>query len=92
MNRPGRVREPWSGATSDDPERHGQGQPSQTRKLIIGLHDQIVALTGAIRALDERVPSRVVSVEQAAHHLSVSVGARPARSRTCAAVATSASI
>ena len=73
MNRPARASESWSAATPDDPERDGQGQPSQTRKLIIGLQDQMVALTDAIRALEQRVPSRVVSVEEAAHHLSVSV-------------------
>ena len=73
MNRPASTGESWSGEPPDDPERDSQGQPSQTRKLIIGLQDQVVALTDAIRALEQRVPSRVVSVEEAARHLSVSV-------------------
>ena len=73
MNRPARPSDSWSDVTPDDPETGGQGQPSQTRKLIIGLQDQIVALTNAIRALEQRVPSRVVSVEEAGRHLSVSV-------------------
>ncbi|HEX3696066.1 MAG TPA: helix-turn-helix domain-containing protein [Polyangia bacterium] len=46
---------------------------SQTNELIIGLQEQVVALTDAVRALEQRVPSRVVSVNEAARHLSVSV-------------------
>jgi excisionase family DNA binding protein len=57
----------------DDVDGDGQGQLSSTRELIIGLQDQIVALTDAIRSLEQRVPSRVVCVEEAARHLSVSV-------------------
>jgi excisionase family DNA binding protein len=68
-------REARSSATTfpDDSEQDGRGQPSPTRKLIIGLQEQVVALTDAIRALEQRVPSRVVYVEEAARHLSVSV-------------------
>lgn len=73
MNRPARANESSGSLAPDDPERDGHGQPSQTRKLIIGLQDQIVALTDAIRALEQRVPARVVSVDEAASHLSVSV-------------------
>jgi excisionase family DNA binding protein len=37
------------------------------------LEAQVSALTGAVRGLEERLPARVVTVEQAAQHLSVSV-------------------
>jgi excisionase family DNA binding protein len=73
MYRPARDRDGLSALTPDDPEKDGRGQPSPTRKLIVGLQDQIVALTDAVRALEQRVPARVVSVEEAARHLSVSV-------------------
>ena len=48
----------------DDSDSDAQGHQSPTRKLIIGLQDQIGPLTDAIRALEQRVPSRVVSVEE----------------------------
>jgi len=73
MNREARSNASWSTNTADDTETDAHGQPSPTRKLIIGLQEQVVALTDAIRALEQRVPSRVVSVEEAAQHLSVSV-------------------
>lgn len=73
MNRQAGSSEYSGSTTPDDPETDGQGQPSPTRKLIIGLQDQLVALTDAVRALEQRVPARVVSVEEAARHLSVSV-------------------
>jgi len=73
MNRQARANESSYDLAPDDSEIDGQGQLSPTRKLIIGLQDQIGALTDAIRALEQRVPSRVVSVEEAARHLSVSV-------------------
>jgi len=73
MTRSARRTESSSILTPDDPDSDGQGQPSPTRKLIICLQDQVGALTDAIRALEQRVPSRVVSVEEAARHLSVSV-------------------
>jgi excisionase family DNA binding protein len=47
--------------------------PSATKELIIGLRQEVVALTGAVRSLEQRIPARVVSVEEAAKHLSVSV-------------------
>ena len=46
---------------------------SPTRELIIRLEVQVTALTGAVRGLEERLPARVVTVEEAARHLSVSV-------------------
>ena len=73
MSREAHASESSYGLAPDDSEIDGQGQPSQTRKLIIGLQEQIGALTDAVRALEQRVPSRVVSVEEAARHLSVSV-------------------
>jgi excisionase family DNA binding protein len=73
MNRSARANESSSVIIPDDPDLDRHGQPSLTRKLIIGLQDQIGALTDAVRALEQRVPSRVVSVEEAARHLSVSV-------------------
>ena len=73
MNRQARANESSFDLDPDHSELDGRGQPSPTRKLIIGLQDQIGALTDAIRALEQRVPSRVVSVEEAARHLSVSV-------------------
>jgi excisionase family DNA binding protein len=57
----------------DNPELDGQGRVSPTKELIIGLQEQVMALTGAVRSLEQRLPSRVVSVEEAARHLSVSV-------------------
>ena len=57
----------------DNPELDGKGRVSPTKELIIGLQEQIMALTGAVRSLEQRLPSRVVSVEEAAGHLSVSV-------------------
>lgn len=73
MSRETRSNASWNANAADDTETDGQGQPSPTRKLIIGLQEQVSALTDAIRSLEQRVPSRVVSVEEAAHHLSVSV-------------------
>ena len=73
MSREMRSNASWNANTADDTETDAQGQPSPTRKLIIGLQEQVLALTDAIRSLEQRVPSRVVSVEEAAHHLSVSV-------------------
>jgi len=46
---------------------------SPTRELIIGLREEVHALRGAVRGLEERFPARLVSVEDAAHHLSVSI-------------------
>jgi excisionase family DNA binding protein len=57
----------------DNPELDGQGRASPTKELIIGLQEQVIALTGAVRSLEQRLPSRVVSVDEAAGHLSVSV-------------------
>ena len=73
MSREARSSAPWNAAAADNPEDDSSEQPSPTRKLIIGLQEQVLALTDAIRALEQRVPSRVVSVEEAARHLSVSV-------------------
>lgn len=73
MSREARSSAPWNAASADNPEDDGSEQPSPTRKLIIGLQEQVLALTDAIRELEKRVPSRVVSVEEAARHLSVSV-------------------
>jgi excisionase family DNA binding protein len=50
-----------------------QGEGSPTRELIVRLEAQVTALTGAVRGLEERLPSRLVSVEEAAEHLSISV-------------------
>jgi excisionase family DNA binding protein len=41
-------------------------------ELIMDLRAEIVALTSAVRSLEQRIPARVVSVEEAAKHLSVS--------------------
>ena len=57
----------------DNPDADGQGRPSRTKELIIGLQEQVIALTGAVRSLEQRIPARLVSVEEAARHLSVSV-------------------
>jgi excisionase family DNA binding protein len=62
-----------SDARADNPDVDLHGRPSQTRELIIDLREQVVALADAVRALEQRMPSRVVSVEEAARHLSVSV-------------------
>lgn len=43
------------------------------RELVLALHDQMVALTHAIRAMEQRLPTPVVSVAAAARHLAVSV-------------------
>ena len=51
-------------------ERH-EGNP--TREIVIRLEAQVTALTGAVRGLEERLPPRLVSVEEAAQHLSISV-------------------
>ena len=58
----------YEGAQADE-----QGHASPTRELIVRLEAQVSALTGAVRGLEERLPARVVTVEEAAKHLSVSV-------------------
>lgn len=63
----------WREFSTPIPDVDGQERPSRTRELIIGLQEQVVALTGAVRSLEQRIPDRVVSVEEAARHLSVSV-------------------
>lgn len=65
----------WPAAETppDNSEVDGQGRISPTKELIIGLQEQVMALTGAVRSLEQRIPARVVSVEEAARHLSVSV-------------------
>jgi excisionase family DNA binding protein len=68
---------PRQSATSTDPLRRTgateQGVESPTRELIVRLEAQVTALTGAVRGLEERLPARLVSVEEAAAHLSISV-------------------
>ena len=46
---------------------------SPTRELIIGLRAEVRALSGTVRGLEERLPAQLVSVEDAARHLAVSV-------------------
>jgi excisionase family DNA binding protein len=58
---------------ADNPDIDMHGRPGQTKELIIDLREQVVALADAVRALEQRMPSRVVSVDEAARHLSVSV-------------------
>ena len=62
-----------SADSSEGAAGDGQGDASPTRELIIRLEAQVSALTGALRGLEERLPARVVTVEEAAQHLSVSV-------------------
>lgn len=74
MSRPSHTPHPGAWKTAaDDPDADRHGRPGQTKELIIGLHAQVEALTGAVRSLEERIPARVVSVQEAARHLSVSV-------------------
>jgi excisionase family DNA binding protein len=58
---------------ANDTDLDATGYARQTNDLILGLQEQIAALVLAMRTLEERLPSRVVAVEEAARHLSVSV-------------------
>jgi excisionase family DNA binding protein len=58
---------------ANDTELDGAGYARHTNELILGLQEQIAALVGVVHTLEERLPSRVVAVEEAARHLSVSV-------------------
>src|SRR5262245_29680826 len=62
---------PIDNARRSAAQEHVEGSP--TRELIVRLEAQVSALTGAVRGLEERLPARLVSVEEAAEHLSISV-------------------
>jgi excisionase family DNA binding protein len=59
--------------SNDAPTELTADDGSPTRELIIGLRAEVHALRGAVRGLEERLPARLVSVEDAAEHLSVSI-------------------
>lgn len=63
----------FASTPANDTELDAAGYARQTHELILGLQEQIAALIGAVRSLEKRLPSRVVAVEEAARHLSVSV-------------------
>jgi excisionase family DNA binding protein len=46
---------------------------SRTGKLVVSLQDQVGNLVAAVRSLERRIPARLVSVEETAQHLSISV-------------------
>ena len=73
MRRVGPRQSPTSIDSSRGSGASEQGQGSPTRELIVRLEAQVTALTGAVRGLEERLPARLVSVGEAAEHLSISV-------------------
>lgn len=46
---------------------------SRTGKLVVSLQDQVGDLVAAVRSLERRIPARLVSVEETAQRLSISV-------------------
>jgi excisionase family DNA binding protein len=61
------------------PDRHGGRRDadaqdlSRTGKLVVSLQDQVGDLVAAVRSLERRIPAKLVSVEETAQHLSISV-------------------
>jgi excisionase family DNA binding protein len=58
---------------ANDTELDATGYARQTAEIVLGLQEQIATLIGAVRFLEERLPPRVVAVDEAARQLSVSV-------------------
>jgi excisionase family DNA binding protein len=63
----------FASTPANDTELDAAGYARRTNELVLGLQEQMAALIGVVRSLEERLPSRVVAVDEAARQLSVSV-------------------
>lgn len=54
-------------------EEEEEEEMSRTGKLVVSLQNQVGDLAAAVRSLERRIPARLVSVEETAQHLSISV-------------------
>jgi excisionase family DNA binding protein len=60
-------------AENSDRRDADDGDMSRTGKLVVSLQDQVGDLVAAVRSLERRIPAKLVSVEETAQHLSISV-------------------